>query len=351
MGMRLNGLQPVKLSGGNLVRNTVFAVLLVACFVSVAVAADADKKATSVARPDVVSPGSIVVHRFVDVAAIQAAGTKIFVSDAANNVVNIYNPSGKQLAQLTGFSQPQGLATDAKGNLYVADTNNSQILVFKPPYNKAPKKLADPGYFPAGVNVVTIGTTTYVGVTNICSAPNCTQGGFIVYKNGKSKGAFQSSSIYRVYFCGFDAKGNLYADGTDSNGVVTVGEVAKATRGGTTFATLTTGNTISFPGGVEVTTKGKIAIDDQLAASVFTYNPPKNGSLGNPIKTTSLTGSGDAVTFAFTSNNKDLWTADAANADSAEFAYPAGGSALKTIPVSGGLPIGAAVVPAELPGK
>jgi hypothetical protein len=328
------------------VKKTIFAVLLVACFVSVAVAAE---KTNSVKRPDVVSPGKIVVHRFVDVAAIQAAGTKIFISDAANNVVNIYNPAGKMLAQITGFSQPQGLATDLKGKLYVADTNNSQILVFAPPYNKAPKKLADPGYFPAGVSVVTIGTSTYVGVTNICSAPNCTQGGFIVYKNGKSKGAFQSSSIYRVYFGGFDATGNFYVDGTDSNGVVTVGRIAKATSGGKNFKTLTTGNAISFPGGVEVTTKGKIAIDDQLAASIFTYNPPKNGSLGNPIKTTGLTGSSDAVTFAFTATNKDVWTADAGNAASFEFAYPAGGSALKTIPVTGGLPIGAAIVPAAKP--
>ena len=55
-------------------RNTVFAVLLVACFVGVAVAADADKNATSVARPDVVAPeGQIAVHPFVNVAAIEAA--------------------------------------------------------------------------------------------------------------------------------------------------------------------------------------------------------------------------------------------------------------------------------------
>jgi hypothetical protein len=326
------------------VKNTIFAVLLVACFVSVAAAAD--RNPTSVARPDVVSPGPIVVHPFVDVAAIQAASTKIFVSDAVNNVVNIYNTAGKQLAQLTGFSQPQGLAADLKGNLYVADTNNSQILVFAPPYKKAPKKLADPGYFPAGVAVLTIGTTTYVGVTNICSAPNCTQGGFIVYKNGKSKGAFQSSSIYRVYFGGFDAKGNFYADGFDANGVQVYGEVAKATKGGTTFTPNTIGNSIVFPGGVQVNLKGKIAIDDQSGAAIYTYNPPKGGTFGSPIKTTPLTGAGDTVTYAFTSTDKDVWTADALNAASFEFKYPAGGSAVKTITV-GGQPIGVAVVPAQ----
>jgi len=324
------------------VKKTIFTLLLVSCFVSAAVAANTN----SVLRSDVVAPGKIAVHPFVNVAAMQAAATKIFVSDAANNVVNIYNTSGKQLAQLTGFSQPQGLATDLKGNLYVADTNNSQILVFKPPYNKAPKKLADPGYFPAGVAVLTIGTTTYVGVSNICSAPNCTQGGFMVFKNGKSKGAFQSSSIYRVYFCGFDAKGNLYADGFDSNGNQAYGEIAGAIKNKQTYTGSTVGNSIVFPGGVQVNLKGKIGIDDQSGAALYTYNPPKGGTFGSPIATTPLTGAGDTVTYAFTSNDKDVWTADAANGASYEFAYPAGGSAAKTITV-GGQPIGVAVVPAQ----
>ena len=327
-------------------KKAIFAVVLVACLVSVAVAADS--RATSLARPDVVAGSPIPAHPFINTRAVAAAGTKIFVSDASNNVVDIFNTSGKMIGQLTGFSQPQGLATDLKGNLYVADTNNSQILVFAPPYKKAPKKLADPGFFPAGVAVMTVGSTTYVGVSNICSAPSCGQGGFIVYKNGKSKGAFQSSSINRVYFLDFDLKGNLYADGTNANGAVTVGEIAKATKGGTNFVALTTNNVINFPGGVQVTIKGKIAIDDQTGAAVYTYNPPKNGSLGNPIATTPVTGSSDPVTVALTSNNKDLWTADAGLGQSNEFAYPKGGSILKSITV-GGLPIGVALVPADKP--
>jgi NHL repeat len=325
------------------VKKTFFAVLLAACFVSLAVAADLNP--TSVARPGVITGSRIAVHAFVDVKAIQAAATKIFVSDALNNVVDIYNPAGKQLAQLTGFSQPQGLATDLKGNLYVADTNNSQILVFAPPYKKAPKVLADPGYFPAGVAVVTIGKATYVGVTNICSAPNCTQGGFMVFKNGKSKGAFQSSNINRVYFGGFDAKGNFYADGFDVNGNQVFGVVSNATKNKTTYNVDTLGNALSFPGGVEVNSKGKIAIDDQSGAAIYTYNAPKGGTFGTPIATTPLTGASDTVTFTFSSTFKDVWTADAGDEESFEFAYPAGGSPVKTIAVTGGEPIGVAVVP------
>jgi hypothetical protein len=275
----------------------------------------------------------------------QSAGTKIFVSDSHNKVVNIYNPSGKQLAQLTGFNSPEGLATDAKGNLYVADFVNSQILVYAPPYTKKPKKLSDPGFSPVGVAVTTIGGTTYVGVANYCSTSSCGQGSLIVYKNGKAKKPILSSSIFNAYFLGFDAKGNLFADGLDVNHNFVVGEIAKATSGGKTFKALTTGNSISFPGGVQVTTKGKVAIGDQFADSIFTYNLPKKGSLGNPILTTPLNDSARAVSFAFTSTDKDVWTTDPTGA-ALEYAYPAGGSAVTTILVSG-MPIGVAVFPAQ----
>jgi len=325
------------------VKKVIFAVLMVACFVSVAVAADSN----SVARPGVIAGSPMPGHQFVHARAILAPGTKIITSDPVDGNVNIYDTTGKQLGQITGFSQPQGLATDAKGNLYVVDTNNSRILVYAPPYTKTPKTLSDPGYYPAGVAVFTKGKTTYVGVTNICSAPSCTQGGFIVYKNGKSKGAFQSSSIYRVYFTDFDAKGNLYADGTNSSGAVTVGEIPNAINNKQTFNVLTTGNSIVFPGGVQVTSKGKIAIDDQSGFAVYTYNPPKKGSLVNPIATTSLSGTSDPVEFALTKDNKDLWTGDYGNSLADEFAYPAGGSAVTSWASTYAL--GIAVVPPDKP--
>jgi hypothetical protein len=325
------------------VKKTIFAVLLVACFVSVALAADSN----SAARPDVIPGSPMPSHSFVHVKAMLAAKNLVITSDPVDGNVNIYDPTGKQLAQLTGFSQPQGLATDAKGNLYVVDTNNSRILVYAPPYTKTPTTLSDSGYYPAGVAVYSKGKTTWVAVTNICSAPNCTQGGFIVYKNGKSKGAFQSSSIYRVYFCDFDAKGNLYVDGENSSAGIVVGEIPNAIKNKQTFNVLTTGNSISFPGGVQVTSKGKIAIDDQTGLAVYTYNPPKNGSLGSPIATTPLSGLSDPVEFALTKNNKDLWTGDYPNSTANEFAYPAGGSAVTSW--SATYALGIAVVPADKP--
>lgn len=325
-------------------KKTIFAVLLVACFVSVAVAAEANKN-NSVARPGVVSGGTVEAHPFIDVAAIQATGTKIFVSDAADNVVNIYNTKGKLLGQLTGFSQPQGLATDGKGNLYVADTSNSQIQVFAPPYTGSSKKWSDPGQYPAGVAVSYDGK--YLAVTNIITTAGG-PGSVTLYKHGKAGPTISNTDFARAYFCAFDDHGSLFVDGSNSSGVVEIGEIAHLTNGGKKWKTLTYSQSISFPGGVQVTTGDTIAIDDQLGPSVYTFKPPVGGSLGSPIATTPLTGSSDPVTFAFTKNNKDLWTADAGLASSNEFAYPAGGSPVATISV-GGQPIGVAIVPVQQP--
>ena len=324
-------------------KKVVLAVWLFACFVSVT---RADSLANlSVARPDAVSGAPMVVHPFVNVKAIQATGTKIFVSDAADNVVDIYNTSGKQLGQITGFSEPQGLAADAKGNLYVADTANSRIQVYAPPYTKSPKTLSDPGQYPVDVSVLNNGE--FVAVANIISTSGG-PGNVILYKNGKAVKTISNSSFARVYFNGFDAKGNLYVDGENSAGATAVGEIAKLTTSGKTIRTLTYNGTIGFPGGVVVTSATKIAIADQEAAAIYTYDPPKNGSLGNPIHTTPLTGSGDAAAFAFTQDDKDLWTSDAANVALAEFAYPAGGGPVETFPVTGE-PIGIALVPPQVP--
>jgi len=95
-----------------------------------------------------------------------------------------------------------------------------------------------------------------------------------------------------------------------------------------------------------------IAVDDQEAFAVYTYKAPVKGSLGSPVHTTPLTGTGDPVAIAFTSTDKDVWTADAVNLDAAEYAYPKGGSAVTTFPLTGAAePIGVAVSPASIPGK
>jgi hypothetical protein len=293
---------------------------------------------TRLGIPDL-SPG------FADVDA--AATGAVAVSDAEADTVVVFNTKGKVVATITGFSEPQGLDSDTSGNLYVADTVNSEIKIYKDDYKTLLSTLADSGQYPAGVAYDD--TTGIVAATNIISTSGGA-GSVSFYAKGKKTPCVtvSNSNFARVYFDAFDASGNLYIDGSNSSGSVVVGEITGACKA-KSIAILTTKNTIEFPGGVQVTPKGDIVIDDQEGLALYTYKPPVKGSLGTPVATTPLTGAEDPVTFAFTKTATDAWTADAALLNANEYLYTKGGSPIKTDTTSFEQPIGVAVTPVETP--
>jgi hypothetical protein len=270
----------------------------------------------------------------------------VAVSDAGTNTVNIYDESGTLQATLTGFSEPQGMTSDRLGNIYIADTANGQIQVWAPPYSGPPTLIADPGQFPAGVDQRNNGG--FLAVSNIIDQ-NGGPGSISLYRNGSMVATITDANLQECFFLGFDHTGNLYFTGFNTAFSVIVGEVAHATTGGRTVQYLTTSNTISFPGAVQVNNDGTIDIGDQSSPSqIYTYNAPSGGSLGSPISTTFLGSSVDAVTYALKIHNHNLYTADAGNASSQEYSFP-GGTLENTISGSLSVPIGVALTPAQMP--
>jgi hypothetical protein len=282
--------------------------------------------------------------------AIKAAGTKRFFSDYIHNAVYIYGASGPRdtrIATLTGFMSPSGLATDTSGNLYVANEGAANILVYAPPYTGTPTTLNDPGQLPVDVAVDNHGNVAVCNLYSTSYGP----GSVSFYAAGSTNptSTISSALVAEIYFCAFDANGNLYLDGVDYGYYqVIAGEIAGGING-TAITALTTGNTINYPGGVQVTTGGQIAIMDQgPGPAIYTYNPPVSSSLGSPVATTPLGGLFDPVTFAFDKTAKYLFTADAEIDSSNKYAYPAGGSPVHTRSLPrGGLPIGVAITPTE----
>jgi len=264
---------------------------------------------------------------FVDVKGIEALGKDVLaLSDADADTVYILGTRGGFYAALTsGLNEPQGLALDTEGTLYVANTNDSQVLAYPKPYTGQPLTLTDSGQDPAGVAVASDGT---VGVTNIASMSSGA-GSVSIYAKGATApcAAVSNGSFARIYFDAFDKSGNLYVDGTDSSGHFVVGEVI-GECGATTISPLSIRNKIGSPGGVAVLTNGDIALGDQagpnVTSIVYTYRPPAHGSLGAPTKTTTLNAVYDGVDFAFNPSDHSLWIADAEAEDFAEYTYPAG---------------------------
>lgn len=264
---------------------------------------------------------------FVNVAGIESSGRNLLaLSDSSADAVFILGPHGASYAVLTtGLSQPQGVAFDTRASLYVANTNDSQILVYRKPYTGAPVTLSDSGQYPAGVAVASDGT---VGVTNITSTSGGA-GSVSFYAKGATSpcAVVNNGSFARVFFDAFDRVGNLYVDGTDASGHFVVGEVIGGC-GATSIAPLSIRNKIGSPGGVAVLTNGDIALGDQTGCNVtsivYAYKPPSGGSLGSPVKTTTLKAVYDGVAFAFKPFDHTLWIADAGAGDFVEFTYPAG---------------------------
>lgn len=290
-------------------------------------------------------------------ATFQASGARpaerVFVSfqgpparhDFVSNDVGIFTPAGKLIATLNGFNDPEGMAVDASGNIYVADFRNERVQVWAAGYHGSPTTLVDPGEMPGGVAVNLKGI---VAVVNLLSASG-PSGSVCFYAKGATSPTktVSNTTFTEIYFDAFDARGNLYLAGIDSSENTLLGVVVGGIKG-KTIKILTTANTISFPGGLALTAKGLIAIEDLLAPTIYTYNPPnrKTGSLGKPVATTPLQGGGD---FAFKPGNAFVLVVNGYTDSVDEYAYPAGGSPVKsfTLP-SGTSPVDMTVYPPEI---
>src|SRR4029077_3282735 len=113
---------------------------------------------------------SVTTPSFMDPDAV--GKPLIFIADAGldNEVVDIFLQSDrKMVGQITGLS-PEGLATDAARNLYIANTGYMNILIYAPPYMTEKLDLGDGDNIPRAVAVSRKGL---VGVANVCTLSNC----------------------------------------------------------------------------------------------------------------------------------------------------------------------------------
>ncbi|HLY02931.1 MAG TPA: hypothetical protein VKR56_10630 [Candidatus Cybelea sp.] len=241
----------------------------------------------------------------------KAGGQVAFVSDFNNHAVYVIRQ--QQLAATLDVDGPEGLAVDASHNLYVANVAESNVLVYAPPYNGTPTVLSDPGFRPNGVAVDGNGN---VAVTSY-ESNSYGLGSVAFYAKGATtptKIIVADSKFAGDYYCAFDGSGNLYLDSKNGSGPFEAGEVVGGI-GGKRVKPLTTANLVQYPGGMQVTKSGRIAILDQSGGSgsptIYTYNRPSHGSLGSPVATTPLSSANDAVAFAFEGrNDRFVLTAD-----------------------------------------
>jgi hypothetical protein len=147
-------------------------------------------------------------------------------------------------------------------------------------------------------------------------------GAVYIYKKAKGDPTIHTSPLSREYFDGYDDKGNLFFDGFTPSYQFQLEELAK---GSNTVQTITTSNTVQFPGSVQWDGK-YLTVFDQLANDMYLYTV--NGTKATLKKTIAFQGSSDcAQTWIATGV---VYCGDAGNDNGEVFKYPAGGSPVAT---------------------
>jgi hypothetical protein len=141
-----------------------------------------------------------------------------------------------------------------------------------------------------------------------------------IYKNATGSGTLIPTPLGREFFDGYDNQGNLFFDGFTPGSDFQLDELPK---GSSKVQTITTSNTIEFPGSVQWDGKF-VTVFDQIANKMYQYT----------ISGTKATLQG-TISFGESSDCAQTWIAkgvvycgDAGNNNGAVFNYPAGGTPL-----------------------
>jgi hypothetical protein len=257
----------------------------------------------------------------------------LYLSDESADDVYVYSWPGLELkGTLTGFDAPNGECADNAGDVFVTNEDQSEILKYAHGGTIPIKTLGDSGEYPVGCSVDS--KTGDLAVTNI----DTTKGGagsVAIYPgaSGMAK-TYMAPLFYYYFFCGYDGRGNLFVDGTDAGSAF---EFAELPRRGNAFRTITLDQTIDFPGGVQWDGQ-HLAIGDQEQPYVYEF--AIRGSSGTLVGSTPLDNTNDVSQFWIAS--RKIVAPDFLNNEEQIFKYPAGGSAIKSIP-NISTPIGSAL--------
>jgi hypothetical protein len=157
-------------------------------------------------------------------------------------------------------------------------------------------------------------------------------GDIIIFKHASGSGTVMTTPLAREYFDGYDNKGNLFFDGFTNNSNFALVELPK---GSNKLQTITTSNTVEFPGSVQWDGK-YVTVTDQETNSMYQYTI--SGTKATLKGTVSFSGSSDcAQTWIATGI---VYCADAGDYGAEVFKYPAGGSPIAVFSGNFDLPLG-----------
>jgi hypothetical protein len=205
----------------------------------------------------------------------------------------------------------------------------NQIEEFKIP-KKPIKTLSDSVGMPSSCAMNTSGDLA-VGILN----GSGTGGDVVIYKNATGSGTVMTTPLAAEYFDGYDKKGNLFADGFTAASNFALVELPK---GGSKFQTITTSNSVEFPGSVQWDGT-YLTVFDQYTNDIYQYTV--SGTTATLKGSVSLSGSGDCAQTWIVKGL--VYCGDAGNNNGEVFNYAAGGSPVAVFTGNFDFPLGVTV--------
>jgi hypothetical protein len=265
------------------------------------------------------------------------SGDLLYVSGMKANDVYVYaRLAGKpKLVQtLTGFSQPAGECVDTVGNVWITSlaAGFGEVIEYAHGGSKPITTLNNPQERSLDCSVDRI--TGNLAVTNF-SDDLGGQGSLSIYTSASGAPTkYVSSTMYRMYFCGYDNGGNLFIDGEDMSGNFQFAELLK---GSSAFTNITVNQGFAIPGGVQW--HGKyVAVGDWAYQGSKIYHVKVSGSTGTVIGATPLYVGANIGAFRIQKLGKveeviavAQGSGTSVPGDVEFYKYPKGGSPVKTI--------------------
>ena len=256
----------------------------------------------------------------------------LYVSDLTQNVIDVFSlPNLAEVDQITaGIDNPNGIATDQQGRLYVANFGTSTVTIYKPGKICPSQTLFESN----GANDVALTKNGHLLVADAF-------GGVNVYAPGAttSNKRLTNPAILGVRGVAADAHDNIYAVGLGPNDSPATVKYNKMSGPGKNLAL--TG--LVFPAGVLVDDGGNLVVSDTELPGINIYPP------GSATPSATIAQSESPIRSALDMSENKIYVPEGANGLILMYDYPSGTLVHELFIASGDNITGTALSPAPPP--
>ncbi len=277
----------------------------------------------------------------------------LYVSDWLDGTVTVYSyKTQKLVGTLSGFSDPSGLCTDKRGDVFVTDLTSSQIVEYAHGGKESIKKLSEPGYLPEPDGCSVDETTGNLAVTN--NLLDGRRGIVMIYKDATGRPTTYTDDPGVQFYrgCSYDDSGNLFITADQPMGLSLV--LRELLRGSKNFTSIKLNKNIAYPSGGYYNGGGVqwdgtyVVIEDHHGDKLYRFMI--EGQTGRLEGATNLSLARDIGQFWIEGSQVVGANAHGGMARDGTvmfWNYPAGGSPIRTITKGLGYPYGVTVSKAD----